>query len=685
MIAPAAPPSGTAPAAVPGGQHLSDWLRVGRDGTVTVFCGKVEVGQGARTSLCQIVADELAAPLEQVRIVLGDTGRTPFDQGTFASRTTATMGVQLRLVAADLRERLLEYAANAWGVEPAELQAAGGCVRHAASGRCMRYGDIAADGRFTGVLVERPVKAPEHWSVAGSSAPKAQARDIVTGRHRYTPDLSLPGMLHGRVLRPPRFGATLLRLDAEAAREIPHAVIVQADGFVGVAAPSLQRADQALAALRAEWTQPEAVSDQGLAAYLRTHPDEPAPAGRPASQVQETGDVDGAFATAPVRSDATYTVAFIAHAPLETRAALADWQDGHLTVWTGTQRPFGVRGQLATALGIPEHDVQVIVPDTGSAYGGKHTGEAAIEASRLARAAGRPVKLVWTREEEFSQAYFRPAAVIDVRGAADDAGHLLAWECHNYNAGPGALRSPYAVPNQRAAYHPVRSPLRQGSYRALAATANIFARESAMDDLAHRLGLDPLEFRLRNLTDPRLRAVLLAAAERFGWDDRPAEAQIGCGLACGAEKGGYVACCAELAVEPVSGRVIIHRLVQAYECGAVVNPANVHNQIEGAMVQGLGGALFEQIEFAGGRILNPRFSRYRVPRFGDVPRIDTVLLNRPDLPSAGAGETPITVVAPAISNAIFAACGERLRALPMLPAGMLRQHARIGENAAALR
>ena len=253
----------------------------------------------------------------------------------------------------------------------------------------------------------------------------------------------------------------------------------------------------------------------------------------------------------------------------------------------------------------------------------------------------------------------------------DQEGHLLAWECHNYNAGPGALRTPYRVANQRVAYHPVRSPLRQGSYRALAATANIFARESHMDELAHLVGLDPLEFRLRNLDDVRLRAVLTAATERFGWGKGTSERDTGIGVACGTEKGGYVACCAEVAVNRSDGGVAIRRIVQAYECGAIVNPANVQNQVVGAIVQGLGGALYEQIEFGAGRILNPRFSRYRVPRFGDIPAIDVVLLNRPDLASAGAGETPITAVAPAIGNAIFAATGIRRRALPLLPAGAL--------------
>ncbi len=653
------------------GQSISDWLQIGADGLVTVFCGKVDVGQGSRTSLRQIVADELSVPLDSVVLVLGDTALTPFDQGTFGSRTTATMGVQLRDAAASLREALRQRAATDWGVDPATLQARDGVVSHSPSGRRRTYAELGAGKRFADAVTAGLGSPAERWTVAGTSVAKANAVDIVTGRHRYTPDLSLPGMLQGKVLRPPRFGAELRSLDAAAAQAIPGVTVVHDGDFVGVAAPDARRAAQALAALRAEWSSSDQPSDRDLEQYLRTHLDEQAPRGRPAAQTQDVGDVDQALASAPIRSEATYTVAYIAHVPMEPRAALAAWHGDHLTVWTGTQRPFGVRSQLAAAFGIPETHVRVMMPDTGSAYGGKHTGEAAIEAARLARQAGQPVKIVWTREEEFRWAYLRPAAVIDIRSAVDDDGRLLAWEYHNYNAGPGAIRSPYVVENQRVAYHPVRSPLRQGSYRALAATANIFARETHMDELAQRLGLDPLEFRLRNLTDDRLRAVLTAATERFRWAAWQPEAQRGIGLACGTEKGGYVACCAEVAVDRTSRRVGIVRVVQAYECGAIVNPGNVHRQVEGAIIQGLGGALYERIEFADGRILNPRFSRYRVPRFADVPPIDVVLLNRPDLPSAGAGETPITAIAPAVGNAIFAACGLRLRALPMLPAGVV--------------
>jgi isoquinoline 1-oxidoreductase len=329
-----------------------------------------------------------------------------------------------------------------------------------------------------------------------------------------------------------------------------------------------------------------------------------------------------------------------------------------------------VRGELAQALGVPEDRVRVIVPDTGAGYGGKHTGEAAVEAARLARAAKRPVKLVWTREEEFTWAYFRPAGVIEARAGASRDGLLTAWEFHNYNSGGSGLEAPYAVANRRVAFHNSRSPLRQGSYRALASTANHFARESVIDELAHAVGLDPLAFRLKNLRDARLRAVLQAAANRFGWAEAKSSPERGVGLACGTEKGGYVATCAEVTVDRASGAVKVARAVSAFECGAIVNPDQLKNQVEGALVQGLGGALFEAIRYEDGMLTNGRFSRYRVPRFSDTPSIEVVLLDRKDLPSAGAGEAPIVAIAPAIGNAIHAATGVRLTALPMVPDGL---------------
>jgi isoquinoline 1-oxidoreductase len=370
--------------------------------------------------------------------------------------------------------------------------------------------------------------------------------------------------------------------------------------------------------------------------------------------------------------EAKYTVAYIAHVPLETRAAVAEWKDDKITLWVGTQRPFAVRNEVASAMRIPAEGVRVIAPTTGSGYGGKHSGEAAVEAARLAKAAGKPVKVVWTREEEFTWAYFRPAGVIEVTAGVKKNGMLTAWGFHNYNSGAASLGTPYAVANQDIAFHPADSPLRQGSYRALAATANTFARETHLDELAHLLKLDPLAFRLKNLKDKRLQAVFEAAAKRFGWGEKPA-AGHGFGIAGGTEKGSYVATCAEVAVDKSAGEVKVVRVVTAFECGAILNPEHLKNQVEGGVVMGLGGALFEAVHFADGKILNPRLSKYRVPRFSDTPRLETVLLNRKDIPSAGAGETPIVGIAPAVGNAIFQAAGIRLRSLPMIPNGLKGQ------------
>jgi isoquinoline 1-oxidoreductase len=339
-------------------------------------------------------------------------------------------------------------------------------------------------------------------------------------------------------------------------------------------------------------------------------------------------------------------------------------------VWTGTQRPFANRDELADVFHLPESSVRVIVPDTGSAYGGKHTSDAAVEAARLSRAAGRPVKVVWTREEEFTWAYFRPAGVIEVKSSVASDGTLTAWEFHNYHSGMSGIETPYVVANQRTEYHAVPLILRSGSYRGLAATANHFARETHMDALASAAKMDPLDFRMKNLSNPRMRAVLEAAAKSFGWPRKKTQEGQGFGVACGDEKGSYVATFAEVAVEKKSGAVRVVRMVEAFECGAIVNPDGLRNQVVGAMIQGLGGALFEAIEFENGRIKNPHFASYRVPRFRDVPEIEAILLDRKDLPSAGAGETPIMAVAPAIGNAIFDATGIRLNNLPMVPNGL---------------
>jgi CO/xanthine dehydrogenase Mo-binding subunit len=615
-------------------KEISAWLHIDRNGAVTAYTGKVEVGQNARTSLTQAVAEELGAPMSAIEMVMGDTGRTPFDAGTFGSMTTPQMIPQLRKAAAAARQLL---PAGNW--------------------KSIDFSKI--DESLSGSTAAGAMKPTAEWKVLGTSPHKVHGRDIVTGRHQYTPDIKVPGMVFGRVLRPERFNSKLVSLDASALKTMAGVTVVEDKDFVGITAPTPAAAAGALAVLKAEWNAPQQTSSKTLYSDLRK-----TRAGGGGRGGGETGSVEKAMAEADKKLETTYTVAYIAHAPLEPRAAVASWSGDRLTVWTGTQRPFGVRSELAQSFHIPEDHIRVIMPDTGSGYGGKHTGEAAVEAARLAKSAGKPVKLVWTREEEFTWAYFRPAGVIDVRSAIDKTGRLTAWEFHNYNSGTSAINTLYDVPNKKIEFHPVDAPLRSGSYRGLAGTANHFARESHMDEMAALAGVEPLEFRLRNLKDDRLRAVLQAAADRFGWG----KSKGSFGIAGGFEKGSYVATCAEVRVEPGKPTRVV-RVVQAYECGAVVNPDQLRNQNEGAVIMGLGGALFESISFENGKILNPHFAQYRVPRFRDVPKIDIVLVDRKDLPPAGAGETPIMTLAPAIANAIYSATGTRLRSMPLYPGG----------------
>jgi isoquinoline 1-oxidoreductase len=645
-------------------RDVGAWVHIAEDGTVSAYTGKAEVGQNIRTSLAQAVADELRVPLGSVRLVMADTAKVPFDAGTFGSRTTPTMARQLRLAAAAARERLIDLAAGRWKVPRDRIDVARGKVAERDGSRSAGFGELTQGQKLVATIGEGVAETPAtRWEAAGVSAPKVDGRSFVTGRHRYASDQTRPGMMHGKVLRPPAYGAKLESVNTSAAEALFGVMAVHDGDFLGAVAFDEHTAARAVKALDARWKTPPQASESALFATLKkTAKGTPQPA---------TKTMEEAFASAPVKVERTYTVAYIAHAPLEPRAAVAEWDDnGRLTVWTGTQRPFGVRGELAQAFRVPEESVRVIVPDTGAGYGGKHTGEAAVEAARLAKAVERPVKVVWTREEEFTWAYFRPAGVIDARAAALKDGTITAWVFRNYNSGGSGLVAPYAVGARSAEFFASESPLRQGSYRALASTANHFARESLMDELALGVGMDPLAFRVKNLRDDRLRAVLAAAAERFGWGRGKPEPGRGVGLACGTEKGGYVATCAEVAVDRSGGALRVTRAVTAFECGAIVNPDQLKNQVEGALAMGLGGALFEAIHFDAGKVTNARFARYRVPRFSDMPAVEVVLLDRKDLPSAGAGEAPIVAIAPAIGNAIHAATGVRLTALPLAPDGV---------------
>jgi isoquinoline 1-oxidoreductase len=587
-------------------------IEIAPDGTVTVFSGKVEEGQGPRTELAMAAAEELRVPLSKVRVVLADTDVTPSDGITAGSRTTP-------------------------GTVPV--------VRKAAAAK------RAGGGALT---------PPSEWKVLGKTEWRTDAREIVTAAHRFPSDIVRPGMLYGAVVRPPQPGAALESADVAAAEKMKGVTVVRDGSFIACAAPSSYAARKAAEAVTAKWTAPERPSSGALFDHLKKTAKGP-------GRGQPRGSIEEGMKSAARKFAAAYRVAYVQHAPMEPRAAVAEWQDGKLTVWTGTSNPFSVRDQLAQAFRIRPGQVRVIVPDFGGGFGGKHTGEAAIEAARLAKEAGKPVKLCWTRGEEFMWAYCRPAALIEVEAGLDAGGKILAWDFANYNSGAAAIDTPYAIANARIRYIEADSPLRQGSYRCLAATANNFARESFMDELAEAAGRDPLEFRMAHLENVRIKNVLAAAAEKFGWAARVKQKRPGrgVGLACGTEKNSVVAACVEVEIDKTGAPRLVE-IVEAFECGALLNPGNVRSQVEGCILMGLGAALREEMLFTNGRVTNGRFSSYRVTRLRDIPeKMDIILLDRKDLEPAGAGETPIIAVAPAMANAMFSITGRRVRRMPL--------------------
>jgi len=645
---------------LPAEDTIAAWIHIDEKGKVNVFTGKVEVGQNIRTSLTQIVAEELRVPLDAVEMIMGDTSLTPYDRGTFGSLTTPTMLPKLRKAAASLREVLTEMAATTWKTSVASLKTQDGKVIHP-NGKSFSYSELVKGKKILQPVNDKvTLTPPDQWKVAGKSIAKIHGRDFITGKHKYTSDLKIPGMMYGKILRAPSYGATLISADTSRAKSIAGVTVIEEKDFIGVVGPDSQTAESALWEIKAQWKSIPQPSRSDIFTFFKEQ------ASAPRSESNQ-GDVEKVFSESKEVLSQTFFIDYIAHVPLEPRAAVAQWEGSNLTVWTGTQRPFGVQEELEKLFNIPKTNIRVIMPDTGSGYGGKHSGDAALEAARLSKAAGKPVKIAWTREEEFKWAYFRPGGLIEVKSTVSNDGIITGWECHNYNSGPAGLKMPYEVANQKIEFHPVDSPLRQGSYRALAATANVFVRESQVNDMANALKMDAVEFRLKNLKDDRLKNVLTATAKAFGWDKTKSIGQ-GFGIACAYEKGGYIGTAVEVRV--ISGEVKVQRIVAAFECGKIINPRHLKSQVSGSLLQGLGGALFEAIDFKDGKIINPSMSNYRVPRFKDTPEIEIVLLDRPDISSTGSGEAPLVALAPAIRQAIFDITNQKLNQLPMIPNGL---------------
>lgn len=643
-------------------------LVMDRQGNATAFSGKVEYGQGIRSGFSRAIADELDLPLESVRLILGDTDLVPWDRGTVGSQSTTSVGVQLRRAAAAARQALITLAAELWSEDAATLATGEGHVfQKGNANRKVSYRDLL-QGRHLRLTIPESttVKAAQEFLLMGQDAPRTDALARVTGQARYSQDIMVKGMLHGKVLHPPSYGARLQQADTNGAERVPGFVMVVREGdFIGVLGEREEAAEQALAAIRARWQEDRDLSsDADLPQLLKEK------AGETVILREEGSPAEG-FARADQVLEGRYFIPYVYNAPMETSTAVASWEAGKLTVWSGDRAPFAVRDELASALDLSADRVRVIAPEIGGSFGTKGTFGVACEAALLSRAAGRPVRVVHSRSEEFMWGTVRPAALIEIRSGYLANGKIVAWDCTAYHTGDRPQRgqrganTPYNTPNVRIAVADSQSPMRAGSYRSLGCAANHFAREVHIDEIAASLQMDPVEFRLQNLDHPRLSRVLQQTADRFDWRSRRAGSSPGIGVAIGYDAGSYVAECVELAVQ---GRAVrVQRVVAGIDCGLVVNPEGVRNQVEGGVIMGMGTALRETVEFDGGRPLNPVFSRYRVPRIADAPEIEVVLSGDATTPSTGAGEPGIVPIAAAIDNAVYAATGLRIRDLPIVP------------------
>jgi CO/xanthine dehydrogenase Mo-binding subunit len=648
------------------GPEGARWLLVRPDGRVTAYSGKVEYGQGIRSGFAVEVADELRVPIGNVDVVLGDTDTVPWDMGTFGSQSTARVGLQLRKAAATARRALLDLASARLDLPASDLICRDGAVLSASDpNRSLTYGELVA-----GSLERREIDdnaeltSAADFTVMGHPAMRPDGVDRVTGAAVYTQDVILPGMLFAEVVRPPSYHAKLRDIDTSVAERMPGVVsVVRDERIVAILCENDEAARAAVDVLQATWDeQPDQPSHLDMPELLANTAD----AGVP---VQTAGSLDDGFAEADEVLEQTYFAPYVTNAPMEPRAAVADWADGRVTVRAGTQRPFGFRAELAQYLEIDEADVRVITPEIGGGFGAKSYYPTAFEAARLAKIAGRPVRVAYSRTEDTIWGSFRPSALITIRSGFKSDGTLTAWQYTAYHAGDRPMigqrgtTTPYTVPNVAVTVHASDSPLRAGSYRSLGGAVNHFAREVHMDEIAHAVGVDPVELRLRNLDHPRFRRVLETAADRFGWASSDAPADRGFGVALGLDVGSYAATCVQLDV--AGSEVKVERVTASLDCGLVVNPEGAKNQVEGSIVMGMGTALYEGIEFNNGTVLNPGFARYRVPRINDAPVIDVALVGDDDEPSTGAGEPAIVPIAAAISNAVFDRTGQRIRELPI--------------------
>ncbi len=655
----------------PVGRYPDDfnaYLRIAEDGHVTCFAGKVELGQGVTTSLTQMLAEELEVPFESCTMVLGDTMLCPWDGGTNGSRSIKYLGPVMRAAGAEAREVLIQMAAEQLKVPADRLAAKDGIVFDKSNPSSkVTYGALAKGKTIERHLDKKPpLKPASAFVVCGKSLPRADFPDKVTGKAQFAGDIRLPKMLYGKVLRPPAHDAKLKKADLSAAKSVKDAIVLQDGDFVAVVHPLPDVAEKTLALIKAEYDRPAPkVDDRSIHEQIVNT------AARD-NVIEQKGDLAQGQKLAVLKFEESYNTPYVAHAPTETHSAIADVKKDEATVYIGTQRPFGANEEIGRAIGLQSSKVRVITPFVGGGYGGKSQVGQAVQAARLSKMTGFPVQVVWSREEEFFYDTFQPAAVVKINSGLDDSNRITHWEYRVYFAGERSSQNIYNVPNLRTISRGTGfggggpHPFATGAWRGPGSNSNIFARESHIDVMAAKAGIDPLEFRLKNLTDERMIKVVRAGAEKFGWRLGKGPSRQGRGMVCLDYLGTYVAAFAQIKVDK-EYRIQVERIVHAQDMGPVINPEGARMQMEGGITMGLGYCLGEEIHFKGGEILDLDYGRYKIARFSWLPKIETVIVENLEIAPSGGGEPPVVGMGALLANALFDATGIRVQQLPLTP------------------
>jgi len=649
--------------------RVNAYLRIGEDGRATLYTGKIEMGQGPITSLPMELADELDVRLEDVDMIMGDTDLCPWDEGTYGSLSTRVFGQVLRRAAARARAILLAMASEELGVKVEDLEASEGVISaRSDSSKKVSYADLTkGKAIFDTEIGEVTLKKPTEFKVMGKSRFRVDSTEKVTGRAKYSGDIQLPGMMRARILRPPSLGAKLVSVDTSEAEQVEGVTLVREGDLVAVLHSSQFGADLAIGKVKAEWDEQKVEINQDT---LFDHILEVATERR---VIASEGELSRGKEAAVQEVKSTFNDPYIAHSPMENHTATAVMENGRMKVWASCQTPYPDRENVAEELGMDLKDVQFLPIFLGGGFGGKCYNPQATEAARLAKLSGKPVQVVYPREEEFMYDRLRPAAVIQVDAGLDANGRITYWDFAVHLGGSRESEHFYDIPNSRTSHLNaprgiLDHPFYTGAWRAPSVNTNTFARESQMDILAAAAGVDPLEFRLRHLEHfPKMAKVLKTGAEKFGWTPAKGPSGRGFGFAAGIDVNTDVVVFVEVEVDEGSGFVQVKRAVCCQDMGIVVNPQGAIIQAEGCMLMGLGYALREEIEFEGRKMLTRNYDTYGITQFNMAPELEVVLIDSEEEVPHGGGEPAIVCMGAAVANAVFDATGARIYRLPLSP------------------